>query len=193
MLHNIRLQNFRSYGDAKFTFSGGTNIIAGPNASGKTNLLEAVMVLARGSSFRAKDIDLLSYGANWARLDGQFGGAPRTLKLRLDAATIQKELEVGQKIFKRPGFGQTVPVVYFEPNHLNLITAGPSERRQLIDELLELTDPGYKKLSASYRRTLAQRNALLKRGQHTAKQQKFARDVRLAELRGQEANASQQI
>ena len=58
MITTIRLQNFRSYADAVFEFEPGVNIVVGPNASGKTNLLEAVMVLARGSSYRARDIEL---------------------------------------------------------------------------------------------------------------------------------------
>ena len=48
MITDLRLQHFRSYSDDSFELSPGVNIVVGPNASGKTNLLEAVLVLARG-------------------------------------------------------------------------------------------------------------------------------------------------
>ena len=50
MIQDIRLQHFRSYIDDSFEFSPAFNIIVGPNASGKTNLLEAILVVARGGS-----------------------------------------------------------------------------------------------------------------------------------------------
>lgn len=71
MISNLRLQHFRSYTDEAFEFSPSVNIIVGPNASGKTNLLEAILVLSRGSSYRVKDADLVAYDQPWARLDAQ--------------------------------------------------------------------------------------------------------------------------
>src|SRR5471030_2602630 len=69
MIKSIRLQQFRSYGDVSFDFSPSVNIIVGPNASGKTNLLEAILVVARGSSYRAKDSELVAFSESWARLE----------------------------------------------------------------------------------------------------------------------------
>jgi DNA replication and repair protein RecF len=83
MISSIRLQNFRSYTDSSFEFEPGVNIIVGPNASGKTNLLEAVMVLARGSSYRARDLELVHHGKPWARLDGNFKKQVRSVKLEV--------------------------------------------------------------------------------------------------------------
>src|SRR5882757_2201773 len=83
MIANLRLQQFRSYADAAFEFGPGVNIIVGPNGSGKTNLLEAVLVLARGGSYRVNDADLLQFGAPWWRLDADIepGEHTRTVKL----------------------------------------------------------------------------------------------------------------
>ena len=61
MIADIRLKNFRSYKDESFEFSPGVNIIVGPNASGKTNLLEALLVISKGSSYRARDNELIKY------------------------------------------------------------------------------------------------------------------------------------
>src|SRR3990167_10920080 len=152
MVNNIRLQNFRSYTDASFEFENGVNIVIGPNASGKTNLLEAILVLASGKSFRAKDAELVQFSKQWARLDGFFGTQPRTLKLVLQDGMVQKSFEIADKPFKRLSLEKTVPVVLFEPNHLQLIPRGPEFRREYFDDILERTQSGFKNLSSSYRR-----------------------------------------
>ena len=81
MINSIRLQQFRSYTDESFEFSPNVNIIVGPNASGKTNLLEALLCVCNGSSYRAKDADLIAYTKDWARLDATSKQAKRVLKL----------------------------------------------------------------------------------------------------------------
>jgi DNA replication and repair protein RecF len=182
MISALRLQNFRSYSDGSFEFESGVNIVVGPNASGKTNLLEAVLVLARGSSYRARDADLIKFGKPWARLDGYFDQQIRAIKLENADGYLGKTYLIEDKSYKRLGLEKTVPAVYFEPNHLQLITRGPEQRRDYFDELLERSVIGFKALSASYYRTLAQRNALLKRGPADANQQLFAWNVRLSEL-----------
>ena len=193
MISNIRLQNFRSYGDASFEFEEGVNIIVGPNASGKTNLLEAVLALCNGSSYRARDVELVRFGGPWARLDGQFGRHKRVLKLVLQGSALQKEHELDDKLFKRLSLERTIPIVLFEPNHLQLIIRGPDQRRLFFDDILERTTPGFKALSSKYRRTLAQRNALLKSDPAKARGQLFAWDIRLSELAVQIVSARREL
>lgn len=194
MITSLRLQNFRSYKDESFEFEPGVNIVVGPNASGKTNLLEAVMVLARGNSFRARDAELIQFNKDWARLDGRFEKHDRVVKIQKsgDGASI-KSFELDDKPFKRLSLERTTPIVLFEPNHLQLMVRGPEIRRDYFDELLERTLPHFKTVSNNYRRTLAQRNALLKRGRTKASQQLFAWDIRLSELGAQIADARQRL
>ncbi|MBX4188793.1 DNA replication and repair protein RecF [Candidatus Saccharibacteria bacterium] len=191
MISTIRLQNFRSYADASFEFEPGVNIVVGPNASGKTNLLEAVMVLARGNSYRARDVDLVQFDKPWARLEGNFDKQLRVLKIQLNGDTADKVMEIDTKSFRRISYERALPLVYFEPNHLQLMSRGPDQRRDYFDDLLERSQPGFKTLLAGYRRTLAQRNALLKRGRTNVGQQVFAWDVRLSETGSQIALARQ--
>ncbi len=194
MIQTIRLQNFRSYSDESFEFEPGVNIIVGPNASGKTNLLEAVLVLARGSSYKAKDLELIRFKKPWARLDGFFAGHNRSLKLeRAEGAAPTKTFLLDTKTYRRLSLERTVPVVFFEPGHLQLIARGPQARRDYFDELLERTLPSFKQLAGNYRRTLAQRNALLKRGSAIADDHLFAWNVRLSQLGAQIAQARQDL
>lgn len=181
MLSSVRLQRFRSYRDESFEFDPGVNIIVGPNASGKTNLLESLLVASVGGSFRAKDIELMAFGAPWARIDMQGIDISRVVKiLPQNNGLVKKEYEIqGQKL-KRLNLQKTIPVVLFEPNHLLLLHGSPDMRREYLDNLLEQTVPGYSKVRRDYRRVLAQRNALLKRGKGIEKQL-FAWNIRLSE------------
>lgn len=184
MITDLRLQHFRSYSDSSFEVSPGVNIVVGPNASGKTNLLEAVLVLARGSSYRVKDADLVQFEQPWARLDAHLqNGGQRTVKIQVEPTTT-KTYELDGKTYKRLSLQHSLPVVLFEPNHLQLLSGSPERRRDYLDDLLEQTQPGYGMLRRQYRRSLAQRNALLKQPGRANHQQFFPWDVRLSELAG---------
>ncbi len=184
MLTDLRLQNFRSYKEDTFEFSDGVNIIVGPNASGKTNLLEALLVLARGSSYRAKDQELIMFSKPWARLDAHLANSSERILKLVREPTPGKSYDIDGKPYRRLSLAHSLPAVLFEPNHLQLLSGGPEGRRAYLDDLLEQTASGYGTLRRQYRRTLAQRNALLKQGRH-GHAQLFPWDVRLSELAGQ--------
>jgi len=185
VISSIRLQHFRSYTDDSFEFEPGVNIIVGPNGSGKTNLLEAILVIASGGSYRARDIDLMQFNEPWARLDGLFDKQNRILKMVAQDSKVQKTYELGSTAYKRLSLERTIPAVLFEPNHLQLVIRGPEQRREYFDDILQRTKAGFKSLRVSYRRTLAQRNSLLKQNRIRADKQLFAWNVRLSELGSQ--------
>jgi DNA replication and repair protein RecF len=186
MITDLRLQNFRSYKDAAFELGPGVNIIVGPNASGKTNLLEAILVLARGSSYRAKDADLIMFTKEWARLDADLPDSKRTLKLQATPdGRIAKAFEIDGQTLSRLSPARTLPIVLFEPNHLLLLNSSPDLRRTFLDDLLEQTLPGFGATRRHYKRVLAQRNALLKKNPRNPAEQLFVWNVRLGELGGQ--------
>lgn len=188
MFTDIRLQQFRSYGDASFELSPGVNIIVGPNASGKTNLLEAVLVLARGASYRAESEDLVRFGQEWARLDAHTADdQTRTFKLQQDGNGLDKRFEIDGQSVARLTPARLIPAVLFEPNHLLLLTGSPELRRNFLDDLIEQTTPGFGTTRRHYRRVLAQRNALLKQGPKLNPKQLFVWNIRLSELGGQMA------
>ena len=191
MVQSIRLQQFRSYKDDSFEFSPGVNIIVGPNASGKTNLLEAILVMARGSSYRAKDHDLVMFNKPWARLDASVDDYQRTVKL-INQPKPDKIYELAGRIMKRLSLDTTLPVVLFEPNDLWLLIGSPERRRDYLDELLTQTTAGYGSTLRSFKRALAQRNRLLK-SPHISADQLFPWNVRLSELAGPVVRARTQL
>ena len=142
MLSDLRLQHFRSYNNTSFELSKGVNIVVGPNASGKTNLLEAILVLCRGNSYRAKDTELIQFEQPWSRLDATINdNTVRTVKL-FNNQTPSKLFEINKKEYKRLPATQTLPAVLFEPNHLQLLSGSPERRRDYLDDLVEQTISG---------------------------------------------------
>lgn len=182
MLYDIRLQNFRSYKDESFEFNPSVTIIVGPNASGKTNLLEAILVVARGSSYRAKDAELVSFDQPWARLDAHTQVGDRVVKLT-PAEPVKKQYVVNDKPLRRLLIKNTIPTVLFEPNHLRLLTGSPERRRTYLDELLSQIVPTYASDLRRYKQALAQRNALLKQSK-THSSQIFPWNIKLSQLAG---------
>jgi len=185
-ISSLRLQNFRSYKDASFEFNEGVNIIIGPNASGKTNIIEGLVYICTGSAFRALDKENIKGKAAWARLDGVTDkNQTRTIKLRRLGETTTKEFGLGGETKKRLPFSDTIPVVMFEPDDLQQLTTSPEKRRNFVDEILRQVDAEFRRQSREYARVLAQRNRLLKQDRVSASASIFAWNIRLSELGGQ--------
>lgn len=188
MITDIRLQQFRSYFDDSYEFSPAVTIIVGPNASGKTNLLEAILCVARGGSYRAADADLVHYGCEWARLDSHTLHGSRTLKLT-PHEPVKKSFEIDGKIYRRLTTARSLPVVLFEPNHLRLLAGSPEQRRSYMDELLSQSTPTYGVDLRQYKQALLQRNTLLKQSSYASPQALFPWNIRLSQLAGRLVSA----
>jgi DNA replication and repair protein RecF len=182
MITDIHLENFRSYKNELFEFGDGVNIIVGPNASGKTNLLEAIAVATTGKSFRSRDVELIKFGEQATRIElHTLADDHRVVYISSDDQKTDKEFKINDQQFKRMTLPKAVPTVIFEPSDL-LILAGPPEyRRNFIDNILEQTVPDYSDTKRRYKRALGQRNSLLK-NQPIALKQLFVWDVQLSEL-----------
>ncbi len=181
MLQALELQHIRSYRDGLFEFENGVNIIVGPNASGKTNLLESIHMSSQGSGFKSDDQDMIAHGSEWGRIDATYDQTTRTVKLK--ANPPQKTYIIDDIDRKRLTSDLLVPLVLFEPSHMLLIGGQPELRRSYIDGILTQVEPGYKKLLNSYKRTLLQRNRLLKQD-FISPEHVFVWDLRLSELAG---------
>lgn len=193
MITNIRLQQFRSYQDASFEFENGVNIIVGPNASGKTNLLEAILMVARGSSYRAQPAELVMQGKTWGRIDTDVKAVHRTVKIEDALTQARKSFEIDGQTSSRLSPKSQLPTVLFEPNHLLMLAGSPELRRAFTDDLISQTTYGYSSVLRQYRRALSQRNRLLKTGDSGIGQQLFAWNIRLSQLAAQIVKARQEM
>lgn len=184
MITYARLQHIRSYDDGSFEFDPGVNIVVGPNASGKTTLVEALMVGLMGRSFKARDYELLQTDADWARIDIGGDSIERVCKLQYSGELLNKTFLINGKEYKRLNLQKTIPTVLFEPNNLLLLHGSPELRRAFLDDLLASLRPGYDMTLRHYKRVLAQRNALLKALRPPTTEQLFVWNLRLSELGG---------
>lgn len=184
VFNSLRLQQFRSYDDFAIELSPSVNIVVGPNASGKTNLLEAMLIICGNSSYRVNYGDLIKVNCEWTRIDADLRESTRVLKIK-NNHLIERTYEINKKVKKYLKFEDILPVVLFEPEHMRLLTGSPSLRRDFIDSYLLKINPEFNKLMTDYLHVVAQRNKLLKQGENVIKTQIFVWNIRLSELGGQ--------
>lgn len=165
-LASLRLSGFRNYEEANVTFSPGLNVIYGDNAQGKTNLLEAIYVLATGKSHRtSRDQELVREGAS--SLVAQATVARKTGDMSLELTLghdERKQVKINgiaeKKIARLVG---NLAAVFFAPDDLQLLKGSPSGRRRFLDIELSQISQTYLYHLMSFNRTLTQRNVVLKR------------------------------
>lgn len=172
-LKTLQLQNFRSYTKASFDFSIGVTVIVGPNTAGKTNLLEAIHLLLTGKGIRSQsDEDLISFDQSLARIEGELDDKTSlTVLIGLGAAfgkhNLVKKYLVNNVPKRRVDFASFLPIVFFSPADLALITESPGNRRRFLDHALEAVDKEYRLSLMTYEKALRQRNALLQKAKET--------------------------
>jgi DNA replication and repair protein RecF len=175
-LKHIELQDFRNYHELSVDFTAKKVILLGNNAQGKTNLLEAINLLATGKSATAhKDSELVRFGAPQAVIRSE-------VQRELTDAGIDMLIRThGRRAVRINGIAQKrladlfgkVLVVLFRSEDLQLVKGGPSERRDYLDSMLiQLSGSHYQHLH-DFERVVTQRNHLLRAigdGQATADQ-----------------------
>lgn len=169
IIKNLILQNFRSYKKKSFEFSQTTTLIIGDNGAGKSNILEAVFLLATGRSFRAeRDEEMILYGQEFGRVTGIFhpgGENIHTSEVSELAVLLSKPKRflVNNVPKRKMDFIGNLNCVLFRPEDIDLILGSPSVRRHYWDNVLEQTDREYRRCNLSYQKGLRQRNKLLER------------------------------
>lgn len=156
MLAKINLVNFRNYEKAEFEFSLVT-VVVGENGAGKSNLVEAIYLLATGKSFRAeRDNEMVSYGQSFSKVSGQIEGEKLEVVLN-----DRKKLEVNGVAKRQVDFVGRLPAVCFSPQDMELVTGSPGGRRRYLDFVISQMDREYRRCLVSYEKGLRQRNKLL--------------------------------
>src|SRR5438045_1173785 len=167
-LKRLQLKNHRNYRFLDLEPGPGVNVVIGANGQGKTNLLEAVAMLALSSSPRARrESELVGPVGPGSRIEAAIedGALTRELAIALDVEgeRTKRTIEVDgarRRAFDLPG---NFRVTLFWPDDLGLVKAGPEMRRRFLNQMLVQVQPGYARALAGLRRVLEQRNSLLKR------------------------------
>lgn len=170
-LTRFKVENFRNFLQKEVRLAGGLNVILGRNSTGKTNLLEAVSLLATGESFRGARNDQLAYQAKegLCRVGGRVATGSETVDLEIvlepggSGRQAVKRFAVNNVARRRVDFIAHFRVVVFEPEDLEMIIGSPSARRRFLDDVLESVDQDYYRALRSYQKGLRARNKLLER------------------------------
>jgi DNA replication and repair protein RecF len=192
MLKSLELENFRNYRRLRLDFqqAAGLTYLIGDNGQGKTNILEAIYMMALTKSFRgAGEDNLIKWGEDYGRIKGSFGedGAAEAIlaarrggldyvdrtSRRSEAPGADMEIFLGRppqpkRIFKvnnvkssSINFIGRVKAVFFHPEDLNMLYLGPDLRRRYLDILILQESRPYFAAIRKFKRVKEQRNALL--------------------------------
>ncbi len=163
----VKLTNFRNVSECDVEFCDGINILAGENAQGKTNLLEAIFYASVGRSFRASSAnEMILFGKKSASVSIDYMSEKKergdniTIHLFSDKKkTVEKNHLRVERLSDIVGSFRSV---LFCPEHLSLIKDGPLERRTYLDIAISRISPKYIHSLQRYAYFLKQRNALIK-------------------------------
>jgi DNA replication and repair protein RecF len=168
----IGLEDFRSYEDRKIDLGPGVTAFVGANGAGKTNILEAVHLVARGESSRAgDDTEMIRWGASVARVavDACRGDEQNRLEVTLfapavDARRRPRRYTADGAPRRADDVVGRIAVVAFFPEDTDLLVSAPSARRRYLDAMVAQVDRSHRADTRAYANVLTQRNALLRAG-----------------------------
>lgn len=182
IISSLELTNFRNYSKKSFEFDPRITIITGPNGSGKTNIIEAIYLLATGGSWRAGSSDeMIKFEKEVAHINCYIAkllncspsGNNATiqqcsnLQITLTRGSVQGKptskilYKINSVPRRRSDFVGQLKAVLFEPESLEIIIGDPGRRRAFLDENLFQTDPEYTRSFLIYQKSLRTRNRLL--------------------------------
>ncbi|MBI4872914.1 MAG: DNA replication and repair protein RecF [Candidatus Riflebacteria bacterium] len=171
-LSRLSLAHFRNYAGLEFRPGPEVNLLIGANAQGKTNLLEAIALVARGRSARVRTrTDIVRHGQIHCRIDAEFEdgrGLPHSVGFGIDSSGARRISLDQQRLERTSQLYATLPCVFQESTDLDILTGPPATRRAFLDTLCLELAVSYLGVYLEYQKLLRSRNVLLVRHRHGA-------------------------
>lgn len=164
-IDRLWLINFRNHQATEVTFDPSVTLVTGANGQGKTNLLEGLAMLAGMKSFRGAVNEAMVFdGETTSVIRAEVSTERRTVLVELQVNTDSRSrIQVNRQAVRRArDLADTVRVVVFSPDDLELIKGSPSIRRGLLDDVVAGVDVEFRQHRSDLDRVLRQRNTLLK-------------------------------
>lgn len=163
-LSSLYVHQFRPFEEARFEFGSGLNVICGPNARGKTSILEAIHFLMSGHSFRTSRLpDMIRAGSHYFHLEASYQRHGVHHQLKVTCSDKERHIVNNSTLCNNlsalPGI---LPGVIMTPEDIAIIKGAPQDRRNFLDAQISQVDPLYLHHLYRYQRAMRQRNAMLK-------------------------------
>src|ERR1039457_2320355 len=168
-LRRMQVTDFRCLHQAEIDLDPEFTLISGPNASGKTTLLEAIYLLGRGRSFRTRRLDhLIRTGCERLIVVGEVE-IPTRVTLGIEGSKAGMRAKIaGEPASSLAELATAFPVQIIDPEVHRLIEEGPSRRRRFLDWGVFHVEHSFVSNWQQFQQVLTRRNAALKTGQPAA-------------------------
>lgn len=162
-IHSLKLLNFRNYNNITLNFSKKLNLIVGNNGSGKTNIIEAINILALTKTFRnVFDTVLIKQNEEKSIIEGKIKSKIIN-NFKIEITKNGKKAQINKnKIIKLSDYISKILIVTFSSNDLKMIKDSPNIRRKLLNIEISQLNNNYLKYLNEYNKIIKQRNAYLK-------------------------------
>ncbi len=163
---SLNLHNFRNHTSKNLDFNPGINVITGLNASGKTNIVEAIYYLSLARSFKGvDDEDLIKHLCEYSEIHATVKEGKLSKEIHILITKKGRSVLVnGKKVSRVSDLSKNVNVLLFEPKDVLLFKGPPKERRNFLDINLSKQFPLYLEYISRYEKALKERNEILKSG-----------------------------
>jgi DNA replication and repair protein RecF len=163
-LGRVQVTDFRSLHSAILQLDPVFTLITGPNASGKTSVLEAIYLLGRGRSFRTRRLDhLIRHGSERFVVFGVVDAGGRRIPVGVEGSAEGIRAKIaGERPASLAALAVALPVQIIDPEIHRLIEEGPSQRRRFLDWGVFHVEQSFVSDWQRYQQVLRQRNAALK-------------------------------
>lgn len=167
-IKHLTVNNCRLLKNVSLDFSPKLNLIIGPNASGKTSLLESLSILSNGRSFRSSHIsEVITHGKQSVLIAAVINDEDSQVNIGIEKSTEKTKIRINHRdIFSQAELSSHLPITVIHPNSVELITGPPSLRRSYVDWIAFYIFPDFLQKWKEYKHILKQRNICLKHKKH---------------------------
>ena len=185
IVQKLKLYNYRNFCEIELDFCDGLNLIVGRNASGKTNILEAINVALKGKSFKTNtNSHLIKFGEDEARIVMDVYDDGFEDKIDITIKSNEKILNVNEAFVNTiKEYNEYFECIVFKPDDLKIVKESKSLRRKFLDESISGVDNYYRTVLKQYNQVLDERNKLIKNHRYNSyfNEQLKALNIQLAD------------
>lgn len=162
-LNRIKFVNFRNYRELDLDGLGRLTLFVGPNAVGKTNIVEGIQLITAQTSFRKPTVgQMISQGSTFSRLDGWVADTSRDLQITLQLEDGKKKRFLNGKAKRAADIRGIIPSVMFTPDDLELARSASAPRREALDALGAQLSANHHRIKSDYEKVVRGKNRLLR-------------------------------